>query len=216
MRLEQSFSVQAPPDMVFETLTDVRRVAPCLPGADITDQQDDGSFKGTFTVKLGPTTASYLGTLRIQERDDDARRAVMDAKGTDKRGGGGTTATIISVVEPDGDGSRVSVDTDYAITGKLARFGRSGMVEDISKRLLREFSQNLEAQLAAQGAASQQPAETTGPVTGTVAPPGAPAHTGGGPAPLPPAAKPVSGLMLVLGAFWDRVARLFGRRNRRF
>ena len=109
MKLEQSFTVAAPVDEVWQALVDVQRVAPCLPGAEITEAGDDGTYHGTFTVKLGPTTAAYNGTLKLDEVDEAARVAVMSARGTDRRGQGGATATIRSTVRPDGDADRKSV-----------------------------------------------------------------------------------------------------------
>jgi len=81
VKMEQSFEVDAPIDEVWQALIDISRVAPCLPGAEITDKADDGSYKGTFTVKLGPTTASYNGVLKIEEADEAAHRAVLNARG---------------------------------------------------------------------------------------------------------------------------------------
>jgi carbon monoxide dehydrogenase subunit G len=155
MKLEQSFDVDAPVDTVWKALIDVERVAPCLPGAEIVGSDDEGNYEGTFMVKIGPASASYRGKLRMEDVDESAHRAVMQANGTDKRGQGGAKATIISVVTEHEGGARVSVDTDYAITGRLARFGRGGMIEDVSKRLLRDFATCLQNTLGAdQGAAT--------------------------------------------------------------
>ncbi|HZU59766.1 MAG TPA: SRPBCC family protein, partial [Solirubrobacteraceae bacterium] len=148
MKLEQSFEVAAPLERVWQALIDVEQVAPCLPGAAVTGRNEDGSYNGTFTVKIGPTTASYSGKLEMEEVDEAGHNATMNAQGTDKRGQGGATAKIVSRLEPvDDDHTRVSVDTDYRITGRLARFGRGGMIEDISERLLREFAGRLQASL---------------------------------------------------------------------
>src|SRR5690349_21065455 len=141
MKLEQSFEVAAPLDRVWRALIDVEYVAPCLPGAAVTGRNDDGSYNGTFTVKIGPTTASYTGKLEMQDVDEQARTATLHAQGSDKRGQGGANATIVSKLTETGDDStRVEVATDYHITGRLARFGRGGMIEDISERLLKEFA----------------------------------------------------------------------------
>ena len=129
MKLEQSFEVKAPIDEVWAALTDLERVAPCLPGATITGHDADGTYRGDFKVKLGPTTASYSGTVSFDELDEATHRAVMRAKGTDKRGQGGATATIVNTLVPTEDGgTRVNAVTDYAITGRLASFGRAGMI----------------------------------------------------------------------------------------
>ena len=155
MRLEQSFEVAAPLEQVWHTLIDVEHVAPCLPGAAVTGRNDDGSYNGTFTVKIGPTTASYTGRLEMENIDEASHTATMQAQGTDKRGQGGAKATILSRLAPaDGQGTRVEVVTDYHITGRLARFGRGGMIEDISARLLREFAKRLQTSLDTQPAAA--------------------------------------------------------------
>jgi carbon monoxide dehydrogenase subunit G len=182
MKLEQSFTVAAPLEAVWAALIDVERVAPCLPGAQIDEKGPGGIYEGQFTVKLGPTTAAYYGTLRMQELDEGAHVAVMSARGTDRRGQGGATATIRSTLRPDGDGTKVDVDTDFAITGRLARFGRGGMIEEVSKRLLREFAACLQATLTA------PPAEA-GAATPAAAPV-APFDPGSG-APPPPAPGPI-------------------------
>ena len=149
MKLEQSFEVAAPIDRVWDALIDVERVAPSLPGAAITGRNDDGSYSGTFTIKIGPTTAAYTGKLEMENVDEATHTATMQAQGTDKRGQGGAKATIVSKLSPAGDGAtRVEVDTDYHITGRLARFGRGGMIEDISERLLREFARRLQSSLS--------------------------------------------------------------------
>ena len=146
MKLEQSFEVRAPVERVWETLVDVERVAPCLPGAEITEAGDDGTYRGTFSVRLGPTTAAYRGELSMEELDEAARRVVMRASGQDKRGQGSAKATIVSTMRAEGDVTRVDVETDFTITGRLARFGRGGMIQDISNRLLRDFADCLQAE----------------------------------------------------------------------
>ena len=107
MKLEQSFEVAAPIDQVWHALNDLERVAPCLPGAAITDHDDDGTYHGTFQVKLGPTTASYRGTIKIESADESTHTATLKARGTDKRGQGGANATIVNTLsEHDGGTTR--------------------------------------------------------------------------------------------------------------
>jgi uncharacterized protein len=161
MKLEQSFEVSAPLQRVWEALIDVERVAPCLPGAAVTGRNDDGSYNGEFKVKIGPTSAAYSGKLNMESVDEDSHQATMQAAGTDKRGQGGAKATIeSSVQEIDGGTTKVNVSTDYHITGRLARFGRGGMIEEISNRLLREFATNLQTMLAGDGEGPAGTAET--------------------------------------------------------
>jgi uncharacterized protein len=235
MKLEQSFTVAAPVEQVWDMLVDVERVAPCLPGAEITGQGPDGSYEGNFTVKLGPTTASYRGSLRMESLDEASRTATMHAKGTDKRGQGGANATIVSTMRQEGEETVVDVVTDFTITGRLARFGRGGMIEDISKRMMRDFSQCLQASIVSEPASAA--AESAAPAAAAPATPGeeadaAVASAGGAAAeasaateaaPTPPAptpappraapapAKPIKGFSLLLSVLWDRIKRLFGR-----
>ena len=201
MRLEQSFTVEAPLDRVWEALIDVQRVAPCLPGAEITEAGDDGTYRGTFTVKLGPTTAAYRGELSMESVDEAARRVTMDAKGQDKRGQGSAKATIVSVMREEGGATKVEVETDFTITGRLARFGRGGMIKDISNRLLRDFSDCLTKTIEGEPTAdSRQSTVVLEPEDTPVA---------ARPAPAP--AKPVSGISLFFSVLWERIKRLFGR-----
>lgn len=197
MKLEQSFTVQAPLERVWAALTDLEQVAPCLPGAEITSVDDDGTHHGTFAVKLGPASAAYRGTVRMEEQDERSHTATMRASGQDKRGQGSANATIVSRLTPDGDATKVDVDTDFTITGRLARFGRGGMIADISARLLQDFAACLQERLAAPEplvppSAGPPPEETQ---AGDVEPPSAetPSATRGvpsfGPAGHPPATE---------------------------
>lgn len=195
MKLEQSFSVAAPMERVWSALIDVQRIAPCLPGAEITGRDADGAYVGTFTVKLGPTTASYRGSVRLTSIDEQARVATMSAHGTDKRGQGGANATIVSALHPEGDETRVDVSTDFTITGRLARFGRGGMIEDVSRHLLSDFATCLQATLGTATPVDQQ----TQSSSGAMAPQ---AHS-----------SPVRGISLILRVWRSRILRwLRGRR----
>jgi carbon monoxide dehydrogenase subunit G len=209
VKLEQSFEVRAPVERVWETLVDIERVAPCLPGAEITEAGEDGTYRGTFSVRLGPTTAAYRGELNMEELDEEARRVVMRASGQDKRGQGSAKATIVSTMHGEGELTRVDVETDFTITGRLASFGRGGMIQDISNRLLREFADCLQRRIEA------PPGAEPGPVDAVLAaiPEGAaaaPPAVGGGDAPT--TARPIGGFSLFFRALLDRLRRAFGRR----
>jgi carbon monoxide dehydrogenase subunit G len=194
MKLEQSFEVQAPLERVWAALIDVEQVAPCLPGAAVTGRNDDGSYNGTFKVKIGPTSAAYSGKLFMENVDEQAHTATMNASGTDKRGQGGAKATIVSrVTEGQSGATTVEVVTDYHITGRLARFGRGGMIEEISNRLLGQFATSLQALLAGGGEAA--PAEAPAPAAaessgGASGEPAADHDAADGPAPAAPASTP--------------------------
>jgi carbon monoxide dehydrogenase subunit G len=177
MQLAQSFEVAAPIDRVWRALIDIEHVAPCLPGAAITGRDEDGRYEGSFTVKIGPTTASYTGRFEMLEIDEESHRAMMHADGTDKRGQGGASATIVSkLTESAAGGTHVEVQTDYRITGRLARFGRGGMIEDISARLLTQFADRLAESLTVtattDGHADGASAAPTSPVLPEFGPPG--------------------------------------------
>ena len=220
MKLEQSFEVAAPIERVWTALNDLEQVAPCLPGAAITGHDDDGTYHGEFQVKLGPTTASYRGTIKIQSADADAHTATLAARGTDKRGQGGASATIVNTLHEVDGGTRVDAVTDFTITGRLASFGRGGMIKDISNRLLRDFAACLQERLAAEPASATGPTSAAEPASASASVEGkSPAEVGGQPAapapaapPPPPApAAPVKGFSLVLSVLWERIRRLFGR-----
>jgi len=223
MKLEQAFEVQAPIEQVWEALIDLERVAPCLPGATITGHDEDGTYHGEFKVKLGPTTAAYKGTVKIEEADAATHTATMRANGTDKRGQGGAHATIVNRLISEGDVTRVEAVTDFTITGRLARFGRGGMIEDISNRLMRDFSTCLQSRISTAPAPSgeaitsgEEAPESAAAADGDPAPARtAPPPAAAPPPPPPPAAKPISGFSLFFGALWDRIKRIFGGGKKR-
>jgi uncharacterized protein len=206
MKLEQTFDVQAPLEQVWAALNDLERVAPCLPGAAITSHDEDGTYHGTFTVKLGPMTAAYNGTIRIEDVDEAAHRATLKAKGTDKRGQGGANATIVNTLSEQDGGTRVEAATEFHITGRLAQFGRGGIMEDVSNRLLRDFAACLSTRLAEPAAAEPSaPAADEVAAAGTK-PPSTP------PPAAAPAAQPLKGGSLFFSVLWERIKRLFRRR----
>jgi uncharacterized protein len=214
VKLEQSFEVNAPIEQVWTALIDLEQVVPCLPGAAITGRDEDGTYHGEFQVKLGPTTASYRGTVKIEEADAGTHTATLAAKGTDKRGQGGATATIVnSLHAADGGGTRVDAVTDFTITGRLASFGRGGMIKDISNRLLRDFATCLQQRLAAEPAGEMTAGEAAASAGAADAVGKSPAELAGEPATPPPAAPPVKGFSLLLSVLWERIRGLFRRRR---
>ena len=152
MELEHRFTVPAPVTETWAAFNDLERIAPCFPGATLTSTEGD-EFAGSVKVRLGPISLLYNGTGRFVERDDDARRAVIEAKGKDKRGNGTATATVRAQLAPDGEQTSVEVVTDLAITGKPAQFGR-GVIQDVSDKLLGQFVACLEQNLGTTGASA--------------------------------------------------------------
>src|SRR3954449_885352 len=157
MKLENEFTVPAPVEQAWAVLLDVERVAPCLPGAAIEGTEGD-AHKGTMTIKIGPITARYAGTVKIEESDEAARRAVMRAQARDQRGQGTAAATITSTMEEVAGGTRVRVETDMRVTGPAAQFGR-GVMQDVSAKLMKRFAECLAEQMSGGGADEAASAE---------------------------------------------------------
>ncbi len=216
MRLEHSFDVEAPLDQVWTTLIDVERVAPCLPGAEVTESPAEGVYEGNFQVKLGPTTASYAGKLELEQVDEDSHRVAMRANGRDKRGQGSAKATIVSTMSESGGTTHVVVVTDFTLTGRLARFGRGGMIKDVSDRLLGDFVACLKATIGADSGAGGAEAGTAG-AEAPAADASSDEHPAR-PAPRPPvqSPKPVRGFSLLLSVLWGRIKRLVATLRSRF
>lgn len=160
MELTNEFRVDVPVDEAWNVLTDVERIAPCMPGAQLQEIAGD-EYRGIVKIKVGPITAQYKGVARFLEKDDDAKKAVLKAEGRDTRGQGNANATITAILTPDGDGTAVSVLTDLTVTGKVAQFGR-GVLADVSAKLLTQFATCLQDDLLQ---SSPAPAGATSPET---------------------------------------------------
>src|SRR3954468_13858567 len=158
MELTNEFKVAVPPSDAWAVLTDVERIAPCMPGAELQEVQGE-EYRGIVKVKVGPITAQYKGKATFVERDESGGKVVLRAEGRDTRGAGNANATITALLQPDGGGTKVTVSTDLAVTGKVAQFGR-GVMADVSAKLLNQFVQCLETTVLS-GAASSAP-EVTG------------------------------------------------------
>jgi carbon monoxide dehydrogenase subunit G len=151
MEINNSFEVKAPIDVAWATLTDLARIAPCLPGATLTSIEGD-VYKGHVTVKVGPIVAKFGGQAIFQERNDTAHRAVLKGEGRDSTGKGNASAIITAQLEVvDAGTTRCTVNTDLTITGKIAQFGR-GALADVSDKLLKQFVVNLESTVLTQEA----------------------------------------------------------------
>jgi uncharacterized protein len=142
MKLENEFRVDVPVEQAWRVLLDVERIAPCMPGAQLQEVEGD-EYRGIVKVKVGPITAQYKGAARITEADETNHRAVIRADGRDTRGQGNASATVTANLQRDGDGTRVTIDSDVTITGKVSQFGR-GVIADVSEKLLDQFVACLE------------------------------------------------------------------------
>jgi hypothetical protein len=158
MELVNDFTVNVPVGEAWSTLTDVERIAPCLPGAQLQEVEGD-TYRGVVKVKVGPILAQFKGQASFVEKDDTNHRAVLKAEGRDTGGKGNASAMITAQLTPKGgDSTHVQVSTDLTITGKVAQFGRGAMA-DISNKLLGQFVENLETTVLAKGngAAAEPP-----------------------------------------------------------
>lgn len=167
MKIENEFRVNMPLEEAWAVLTDIPVIAPCMPGAKLTGSED-GVYAGTVKIKVGPVTADYSGTAEFLSKDDASHRAELSAKGKDSRGSGNAEALIVAQLVADGEGTKVSIDTDLKVSGKVAQFGKGVMVE-VSQKLIGQFVACLEQKIedmqgavvdevAAAGAASATPA----------------------------------------------------------
>lgn len=179
MELNNEFEVDRPIDETWVVLTDVERIAPCLPGAQLEEIEGE-EYRGLVKIKVGPITAQYKGKATFVEKDDAAHRAVLKAEGRDSRGAGNASALITAQLAENGAGrTKVTVNTDLTVTGKVAQFGR-GVMADVSEKLLGQFVTNLETKVLSEpsAAASTPPAA---PVPASPAPDvGAAPVAGGG------------------------------------
>jgi carbon monoxide dehydrogenase subunit G len=147
MKITNEFVVQVPIDRAWQVLTDLEGIAPCMPGAQLTGVEGE-VYKGKVKVKVGPVISEFAGTAQFTEKDDAAYRAIIDAKGRDARSAGNAAAVVSASLTAEGpSATKVSVDTDLKISGKLAQFG-SGMIKEVSSKLLTQFVANLEKKLA--------------------------------------------------------------------
>ena len=169
MELTNEFTVGLPVDQAWTVLTDVERIAPCMPGAQLQEIEGD-EYRGIVKVKVGPITAQYKGKATFVERDEAAGRLVLRAEGRETAGKGNANATITALLTPDGDGTAVSVTTDLTVTGRVAQFGR-GVMADVSAKLLGQFVECLETNVLAAEPATGHATDGAAPPVETPAPP---------------------------------------------
>jgi carbon monoxide dehydrogenase subunit G len=229
VQIENDFSIGLPPDDAYNLLLDLERVTPCVPGAQLGEEREDGARAVRVTVKLGPIRMTYDGTVRVIDADPEARKATLRAEAREARGQGTASATIAMTVGEAGAGATVHALADVDLTGRAAQNGR-GIVQDVSKRMIAQMAAELEARYSAP-AAGDAPAATEAAPTPSAAPPaatngtlpaGATASTPAprpaaaptqAPAPAPPPA-PIKGGSLLLRVLWDRIKALFTRGSR--
>jgi carbon monoxide dehydrogenase subunit G len=197
MQFSNSFEVSLPPEQAWKTLMDIPGIAPCMPGAELTEVVDADTYKGKVAVRMGPVVLAFAGTAKFEERDDEAHTARVKAQGSDSKGRGGANAVVKFHLEPSGSGSKVLIDTDLNLSGSVAQYGRGvGMIQTIAAQLINQFAKSLEKQIA------HSPAGPTAATTTAAVEPAGPAVT---PEPLPSAeraARPIGGFSLMMSVIW--------------
>jgi carbon monoxide dehydrogenase subunit G len=146
LRLENSFIVPASPAQVWDLLNDVPRVVPKMPGARLDEVVDENTWKATLAVKLGPVALEFAADVRREASDGSARRTTLAVKAREVKGRGGATATIESTLEPEGDGTAVTIVTDVLMHGAVAQYGRA-VVPEVAGQMVSQFAANLAASL---------------------------------------------------------------------
>jgi carbon monoxide dehydrogenase subunit G len=215
--IEDSFKVHTPVDRLWAFIQDVERIAPCMPGAELTEVVDDRTWKGKVHVKFGPVQMTFSGTVVMEERNDATHRAKLSAKGSEERGRGVASAKVDSWLEPAGtDGTTVHIRSDLTITGAAAQLSR-GLLPEVSKLLTKQFADCLESRLHEGNAAAVSP--EAGPPAGATDPG---ATTEGqltaSAEPVPKVAPPpqaVGGFGLGVRALWATFVRFSSRLFRR-
>jgi carbon monoxide dehydrogenase subunit G len=222
MEFDNSFDVPLSPADAWAVLMDIRRVAPCMPGAELTEVVDAQNFRGKISVRLGPVALAFAGRVQFENIDEKNHSARVKAQGNDDKGRGAANATATFRIEPAEIGSRVFIHTDLMLSGAVAQYGRGvGMIQATASQIIGQFAGNLRAQLerrptaAAPTVASPPivPAETASPLRDDT-PPRADASLPPLRASPPlPAAKPISGFSLLARVIWQQLRGLFGGRR---
>lgn len=160
MELKNEFRVSVPVERAWATLTDVEYIAPCMPGAQLTEIDGD-DFKGQVKVKVGPITAQYKGSAKFLQKIEEEHRVVLEATGRDTRGAGNASAEVTAEMVADGEGTKITISTDLKVTGKVAQFGR-GVMADVSEKLIGQFVDSLEKKLSEEVSADAAVSEKKG------------------------------------------------------
>jgi uncharacterized protein len=195
VEFDNSFEVPLRPAEAWPLLMDIRRIAPCMPGAQVTEVIDDTTYKGRIAVRLGPVALAFAGVIKLEDLDGVNYTARVKAQGSDAKGRGAANATASFRLEPAGGGSKVLVHTDLTLSGAVAQYGRGvGIIQATAAQIMTQFAANLKAQIgdSAQGQAEQPAAPSSHP---------------------PATAQPISGFSLMAKVIWNAVVRLFTGRS---
>jgi len=206
MEFDNSFEVPLPPAQAWKVLLDIERIAPCMPGAKLTEVVGDNTYKGNIGVRLGPVALTFAGIVKFDAIDNVNHTARVSAQGTDAKGRGGANANSEFRLEPAGTGSKVLVHTNLTLSGSVAQYGRGvGIIQATATQIMNQFAGRLKDHLA-----KEQPAAASAAAapTATVAsPPLSQASPSIVPPPAP--AAPISGFSLMAKVFWTWLTGLF-------
>jgi uncharacterized protein len=196
VEFDNSFEVPLRPAQAWPLLMDIRRIAPCMPGAEVTEVIDATTYKGRIAVRLGPVALAFAGVVKLEDLDGVNYTARVKAQGSDAKGRGAANASASFRLEPAGEGSKVLVHTDLTLSGAVAQYGRGvGIIQATAAQIMTQFAANLKAQIVDEGPAA------------VLLPSSAPAQ------PPPAAGRPISGFSLMAKVIWNTVARLFTGRS---
>jgi uncharacterized protein len=203
MDIKNSFEVPLMVDEAWMVLLDIKKIAPCMPGAELLETVDPKNYKGKVSVRLGPVALSFVGTARFEEIDNENHRARVRGQGLDVKGRGGASGVVTFVLSPIEGGTKVDVNTELNLSGFVAQYGRgAGMIQDVATQIVGQFATALQATLehdkATNGAREAETGRKEGLDRRAVVPPS------------PPSAKPISGFSLILRVLWSRLRRLMG------
>jgi uncharacterized protein len=201
VEFDNSFEVPLRPAQAWPLLMDIRRIAPCMPGAEVTEVIDATTYKGRIAVRLGPVALAFAGVVKLEDLDGVNYTARVKAQGSDAKGRGAANASASFRLEPAGEGSKVLVHTDLTLSGAVAQYGRGvGIIQATAAQIMTQFAANLKAQIG-----DERPAAMPAAATGL--PSSAPAQ------PPPAAGAPISGFSLMAKVIWSAVLRLFTGRS---
>jgi carbon monoxide dehydrogenase subunit G len=216
MEFDNSFDVPLPPAEAWLVLMDIERIAPCMPGAELTEVVDANTYKGKISVRLGPVALTFAGVVEFEERDNTNHMARVKAQGTDAKGRGGANAIASFKLEPAAAGSKVLVHTNLTLSGSVAQYGRGvGMIQATASAIMKQFADSLKKELArSEAAPAAAPVPPPAPASTAASAPVAPAAASAAPhppptRPPPTPAKPISGFSLMASVIWDSIVRLF-------
>jgi carbon monoxide dehydrogenase subunit G len=199
MEFDNSFEVPLPPAQAWKVLLDIERIAPCMPGAELTEVLGNNSYKGKINVRLGPVALTFAGVVKFDEIDESKHTARVSAQGTDAKGRGGANASSVFSLEPVSGGSKVLVHSNLTLSGAVAQYGRGvGIIQATATQIMNQFAKCLKDKLAQERPAAAATSPTQ--ASPSIAPPSA-----------PQAAQPISGFSLMAQVFWSWLTGLFKR-----